>query len=438
MNLKINPIVNGLEGEITAPGSKSYSHRAFISASLADGISIIKNPSLSGDVAVTINLLQSIGIRILKKSDNIYIVKRDKNAYISPKKSIDCKNSGTTVRLFSALSLLVKGGLTLTGDFFRLKRPILPLLNTLEQLAGFFNLKPDRLKNKRKKLICNKIKIHGAIRAQFISALLILCPSLKCENTDYIEIECISPLSSKPYINITLDVLETFGVSIQSNFETGRFYVTNEQTYRSQSFTIPGDFSSSSFILTAAALSPKPSSVIINNLNLKNYQADKKILEILKEMGANIEFDEEKERVILNSDIVNYPLKGIDIDCIEIPDLFPILSVIGAFAEGKTVLYNASNLRLKESDRISVMARELRNFGVKVIEEEDKLTIFHCDKLKGISINHNNDHRVAMACSIAALYAESSSSIKKSDIVEDSYPSFYEDLKQIGVELTPI
>jgi len=438
MNLKINPLLNGLEGEITAPGSKSYSHRAFISASLADGISIIKNPSLSGDVAVTMNLLGLLGIKILKKSDNIYIVKRDKNAYISPKKSIDCKNSGTTVRLSSALSLLVKGGLTLKGDFFRLNRPILPLLNALEKLGGFFKLKGDRLIIKRKKILCNKVKIQGDISSQFISALLMICPLLKCENTDYIEIESTTPLSSKPYINITLDVIETFGVNVQSNFVTGKFFITNEQTYRSQSFTIPGDFSSSSFILTAAALSPKPSSIIINNLNLKNYQADKKILEILKEMGANIQFDEEKERVLLTSDILNYPLTGIEIDCTEIPDLFPILSVIGAFAKGKTVLYNASNLRLKESDRLSIMARELRKFGVKLNEEEDKLTIFHCDKLNGISINHNNDHRIAMACCIAALYAESSSFIKNSDIVYDSYPSFYEDLRHLGVDFTQI
>ncbi|MFX1568050.1 MAG: 3-phosphoshikimate 1-carboxyvinyltransferase [Promethearchaeota archaeon] len=438
MNLKINPIVNGLEGEITAPGSKSYSHRAFISASLADGISIIKNPSLSGDVVVTMNLLQSIGTRILKKGDNIYIVKRDKNTYKSPKKPIDCKNSGTTIRLSSALALLVKGGLTLKGDFFRLNRPILPLLNALEYLGGFFKLKGERLIIKRKKKNCNKVKIQGDISSQFISALLILCPLLKCENTDYIEIESTTPLSSKPYINITLDVLETFGVNIQSNFETGKFYITNEQTYRSQSITIPGDFSSSSFILTAVALSKKPSSVIINNLNLKNYQADKKILEILKEMGANIKFDEENERVIINSDIINYPLKGIEIDCSEIPDLFPILSVIGAFAEEKTILYNASNLRLKECDRISIMARELRKFGVKVNEEEDKLTVFHCDKLNGININHNNDHRIAMACSIAALYAESTSTIINSEIVKDSYPSFYEDLKHLGVDFIQI
>ncbi|MFX1380461.1 MAG: 3-phosphoshikimate 1-carboxyvinyltransferase, partial [Promethearchaeota archaeon] len=119
----------------------------------------------------------------------------------------------------------------------------------------------------------------------------------------------------------------------------------------------------------------------------------------------------------------------------DIPDLFPILSVVGAFAKGKTILYNASNVRLKETDRITTMARELKNMGVKVIEEHDKLTIFHCDRLKGITINHNNDHRIAMACTIAALYANSSSYIKKSEIVEDSYPTFFEDLKELGAQI---
>lgn len=435
MDLKINPITRTLNGEITAPGSKSYSHRAFISASLADGISIIKNPLVSGDVAVTINLLQLLGVRTLKKSDNTYIVKRDKNSYRSPKKPIDCRNSGTTIRIFSALALLIEKGLTLKGEFFKIKRPILPLLNALEQLGGTFKLTDNKLKIKRKKVLCNKIKIPGDISSQFITALLMLCPLLKCKDKDFIEVELITSLTSKSFIDITLDILELFGINIQANFETGKFYITNEQTYRSQSCTIPGDFSSAAFILAAGILSHKSSSVIVNNLNLKNYQADKKILEILKEMGANIKFDEEKDRVIVNGGLKTYPLKGTEINCIDIPDLFPILSVIGAFAEGKTILYNASNLRLKETDRISVMARELRNMGVKVIEEEDKLTIFYSEKLNGTKINHNNDHRIAMACSIAALYADSSSSIQNSDIVKDSYPSFYEDLKELGVQI---
>ncbi len=435
MNLKINPMTNSLNGEIIAPGSKSYSHRAFVAASLADGISIIKNPSKSGDVEITKNVLRSLGVKILKKSNNTYIVKNSKDTFRSYKKVLDCKNSGTTIRIFSALSLLFEDRLILKGEFFKLNRPILPFLEALKQLGADFKLSSNKLKIKRKKVLCNKIKIQGDESSQFITALLILCPQLKCENKDYIEIDLTTPLVSKPFIDITLDVLDAFGIIVQANFEIGKFYITNDQTYRSQSYTIPGDFSSAAFIITAAVLSKKPSSIIVNNLSIKNSQGDKKIIDILTKMGANIKIEEEKNRVIINGDFTNLPLKGKEIDCTDIPDLFPVLSVIGAFAEGKTILYNAFHLRLKETDRISIMARELRKMGVKVIEEDDKLTIFHCDKLNGIKIDHNDDHRIAMACSIAALYADSSSHILSSEIVNDSYPSFFEDLKELGAQI---
>ncbi len=438
MNLKINPMTNSLNGEITTPGSKSYSHRAFVAASLADGISVIKNPLTSGDVAFTLNILKLLGVRILKRSDNAYVIKRDKGVYKTIKKPYDCGNSGTTLRIFSALSLLIEGGLILKGDFLKLNRPILPLLNSLRQLGAEFNLSKKKLKIKRVQEVCDKVQVQGDLSSQFITALLIICPLLKCKNNDFIEIELTSPLVSKPFVEITLDVLEAFGINIQANFETGKFYITNEQNYRSQSYDIPGDFSSAANIIVAAVLSKKPSSVIINNLIYENKQGDKKIIEILEKMGANLEISKINNQVIINGKSTENLLRGIEIDCTEIPDLFPILSVIGAFAEGKTIIYNASNLRLKETDRISTMARELKRMGVNVVEEDDKLTIYHCDKLKGIMINHNNDHRIAMACSIAALYAESSSTIKNSDIVEDSYPSFFEDLKKLGVQLEVI
>ena len=435
MNLKINPMTSSLNGEITAPGSKSYSHRAFIAASLAEGISIIKNPLYSGDVAYTLKILESLGIRILRKSENSFIIKRSKEAYKKFKKSLDCGNSGTTIRIFSALSLIIEGGLTLKGEFLRLKRPIIPLLNSLHQLGAEFKLTDKKLKIKRVQEICDKVQIQGDLSSQFITALLILSPLLKCKNKDSIEIELTSPLVSIPFVQITLDVLEAFGINVQANFESGKFFITTEQTYRSQSYDVPGDFSSMANIIAAIVLSKKPSSVIINNLILENKQGDKKIIEILEKMGANIEINRNNNQIIIRGGSTKNLLKGIEIDCTEIPDLFPILSVIGAFAEGETILYNASNLRLKESDRISNMAIELRKMGVKVTEEGDKLTIFHCDKLNGILINHSNDHRIAMACSIAALYADSSSAMQRSEIVNDSYPTFFKDLKNLGVQI---
>jgi 3-phosphoshikimate 1-carboxyvinyltransferase len=435
MDKEIQPLTSNLKGEITAPGSKSYSHRAFIAASLAEGISVIKNPLTSGDAETTINNLKVLGVKILKSSDNSYVVKREKGQFKPTKKSLNCKNSGTSFRIFSALSLLVKGGLVLTGEFLQRKRPILPLLNALTASGAKFKLSKKKVKIERKEIICNKIEIPGDISSQFITALLFISPLLSCKEKDYIEIEVTTSLVSVPYIKITLDVLSTFGINIQEDLEKGKFYITNEQNYRAQSYEIPGDFSSSAFIIAAAVLSTGSSRILINNLSMKNYQGDSKIIEILRNMGANIEFDESQKQVVVNGNRTQYPLQGLDIDCRDIPDLFPILSVVGAFAEGKTVLYNAENIRLKESDRISSMARELKKMGVEVLEENDKLSVFHCDDLKGVAFNHDNDHRVAMALVIAALYASSNSLISDIDIIKDSYPSFLEDLIKLGAQI---
>lgn len=435
MDTEINPLINNLKGEIIAPGSKSYSHRVFIAASLAEGISVIKNPLTTGDVEITIKNLRAIGVKIMKSNNNSYIIKGNKESFNSTKHALDCGNSGTTIRIFCALSLLVKGGLILAGEFLKRKRPIIPLLNALKIVGAKYDLSEESVKIKRRKILCNKIKIPGNITSQFITALLVICPLLTCRNNDFIEIELTTPLVSVPYVRITLDVLNTFGINIQENFEKGKFYITNEQNYRAQSYDVPGDFSSSAFIIAAAVLSKEPTTIIINNLSMNNYQGDKKIVEILKEMGANIEVDETKKQIIVKGDLITHPLNGLEIDCSDIPDLFPILSVIGAFAKGKTILFNAQHLRLKESDRISSMVRELTKMGIKFSEEDDKLTIYHCDKLKGTTFDHENDHRVAMACTIAALYATSSSKIRNIDIVKDSYPSFFDDLVKLGAQI---
>lgn len=433
MDVTINPIKTGLQGEIIAPGSKSYSHRAFIAASLADGISIIKKPLITGDVEITMNVLKSLGVKILKVNGNSYAVKKINESFKSIEESIDCKNSGTSIRIFSALGLIIEGGLSLKGEFLKRKRPILPLLNALKYLGGNFKILDDQIQIKRENQTCQSIKIRGDISSQFITALLIVCPLLNCEKGNYIDIELTTPIISYPYVKITLDVLNAFGINIQEDIKNRKFTVLCGQKYRPQAYEIPGDFSSAAFIMAAAIISHNSSHVIINNLNVHNSQGDKKIIEILKEMGANIEYNEENSQIILNGNLNKYPLKGIEVDCQEIPDLFPVLSVLGAFAKGKTVLYNASNVRLKESNRMSAIARELSKMGVQVAEEEDKLIVHHCDNLKGTLIDHENDHRIAMACVIAALYADSISKAKNIEIVRDSYPHFIDDLKKLGV-----
>ncbi len=435
-SIKINPS-KCLNGEIIAPPSKSYSHRAFIAASLADGISILKNPLIGGDVKITIDILKLLGVKILQESKNTYIIERTEETFKPYNKIIDCKNSGTSIRIFSALSLLIEGGLKFSGEFFKRNRPIVPLLNALKYLGADYNISENTLSIKRKHKNCDLVKIQGDISSQFITALLFVGTVLECDENEAIEIELTTLMISYPYIKITMDVLSSFGINILgklNNEKKGNYYIPCGKKYRPQAYEIPGDFSSAAFIIAAAAMSLEDSKVTINNLNTQNPQGDKRIIEILQKMGAKIQINQKQNQVIINGNISKYHLHGIDIDCKEIPDLFPLLCVVGAIAEGKTTLFNASNLRLKECDRISVMARELTKMGVKVDEEEDKLTIYHSN-LKGSKIDHEDDHRIAMACTIAALYSNNSSIMPNIDIISDSYPNFVEDLNNLGANI---
>ncbi|TFG03260.1 MAG: 3-phosphoshikimate 1-carboxyvinyltransferase [Promethearchaeota archaeon] len=441
MDLKILTQTNSLNGEIKPPGSKSYSHRAFILAGLAPGVSILKNPLISGDVEVTIDILKKLGVKILSQSNEIYLITGKEKFSEMESSSLDCKNSGTSARIFSALSLLIKGGLSLKGVFFKKNRPIKPLLEALKNLGAQYSFEDEILSIERTDSICNPIQIRGDISSQLLTALLILSPLIQCEKKGFIEIELTTEIVSYPYIQITLEILKDFGINISERVGSDgllNYIIATSQKVRTQEYEIPADFSSASFLIAAAVLSPGNSEILIKNLDFQNPQGDKKFIEILKEMGAHIEINPEEKSVSVYGNIYKNPLKGISIDCSNIPDLFPILSVIGAFASGETKLYNAENLRVKESDRISGMAEELEKMGVKLEELEDGLIVYHTKNISGATINHRNDHRIAMACTIAGLYASTESRINNIEVVKDSYPHFIEDLKSLGANIQKI
>lgn len=437
MSTKIDPI-SCLNGDVLAPPSKSYSHRVFIAASLAEGVSIIKNPLTVGDVGITIEILEKLGIKILNIGNMTYIVERTEKAFKKCDEILDCKNSGTSIRIFSVLSLLIEGGLSFTGEFFKRNRPIIPLLDSLNNVGVKYKISENVLSITRVNKKCNVIKIPGNISSQFITSLLMVCPLLKCEKNDYITIEVITPIRSYPYIEITKHVLESFGINIiedLSHEKFARYYINIPQNYRTQIFEIPGDFSSIANIIAATILSPDDSKVIFYNLNFEKPQGDKKIIEILIKMGANIQIEESNNRMIVYGNRNKFVLRGLNIDVSQNPDLFPVLAIIGAFAEGKTTLYNASALRFKESDRIVIVAAQLTKMGVRVKQGKDKLTIYNCKKLKGSVINHEQDHRIAMAFIVASLYADSSSQINNIKIINDSYPNFINDLNKLGANI---
>jgi len=266
----------------------------------------------------------------------------------------------------------------------------------------------------------------------------MMCPLLTCKKVNSITIYITSPITSYPYVKITLEVLKSFGINIQESINEkriGRYIISCEQNYRAQTYEIPGDFSSASFLIVAAVLTPEDSKIIVNNLDFDKPQGDQKLIEILQQMGAKIEVFKDKNSISVSGNLSKHPLTGIAVDVKETPDLFPVLSVVGAFANGKTELYNALAIRGKESDRLSLVAQGLSKMGVKVKEEEDKLTIYHCENLEGVEIVHECDHRIAMAFTIAALFAKTPSQISNIEVVMDSYPNFIEDIKNLGAKV---
>ncbi|MHA1721184.1 MAG: 3-phosphoshikimate 1-carboxyvinyltransferase [Promethearchaeota archaeon] len=489
--MKIHPLVN-FEGKISSSPSKSYSHRVFFLALLANSPTYIINPLINGDVGVTINFCRLLGAKIekinlkdekdeknseliLKAGDvkEIYkVTPPDRLQIKEPREIFDGKNSGTSIRFLTALSPLIPGTIHIKGDFFKLKRPLKPLLETLAPLNINWRYLNDDTeimieninRNSTKDSdtmqtpfltpnVCN-FEIPGNISSQFITGLLLLTPKLSSSNS-YSSSKTSSKSSSNstgsiinltthtvstPFLKISEDVLSKFGISFQSDLSPQNFkqyIIPGNQNFSGQIIEIPGDYSSASFIIAAAALNPFPSEVEITNLDPNTLQGDKSLIEILQQMNADIRIDEKAQSVFIKGGRF---LEGTKIDCGDIPDLFPILCVVGLHSSNITILYNLQHLRSKESDRISNMVNGLKKMGAQIdlIDEKNAVIIEGPQQLNGSEINHGGDHRIAMALTIAAIYARSDSFIANHQIVTDSYPDFFKDLMQLGIKISNI
>lgn len=452
--MKIQPLIN-FEGKITCSPSKSYSHRAFFFALLADSPSYIINPLISGDLEVTINFCKSLGAKIEKSeksdyeedkfsseitdTDSIYKIVPPLNLK-PPIGSLDGKNSGTSIRIITALTPLISGQITISGKFFKLKRPLKPLLEALSSLEISWEYldKDFGVKINPRNSIATEFKIQGNISSQFITGLLLLAPKLKSTQSNPRSIINLTTLTvSTPYLKLTEEIMTKFEISFQVDLNSEnfmRYTIPADQKYQGKIIKIPGDYSSAAFIIATAALNPFPSEVIISNLDPNSMQGDKVLIKILQEMNADIKVNELSQSVVINGGKF---LDGAKIDCKDFPDLFPILCVIGLLSNNNTILYNLSHVRTKESDRVSIMIRELRKMGaiIDLIDDNNAILIKGPQQIHGIKINHEDDHRIAMALTVAALFARSESTILKPEIVYDSYPDFFKDLKLLGVEI---
>ncbi|MHC1686454.1 MAG: 3-phosphoshikimate 1-carboxyvinyltransferase [Methanothrix sp.] len=409
-----------LSGEVYAPPSKSYTHRAILITALGPGGTVLR-PLISADTRATISASEAFGAKV-DVGEKVEIQGVNDRPR-TPEDVINVLNSGTTMRFCAAVAALTDGAV-LTGDASIRTRPNGPLLGTLNDLgATAFSIRNN---GKAPLVVRGKISggttwLNGGVSSQFLSALLIAAPLAKGDTKIMIEGE----LKSRPYAEITLDMLADAGVRVEA--ERQEFFVQGGQSFGLKGYTIPGDFSSASYPLAAAAITG--SEVTVKGI-LPSRQGDSAIIDILGRMGTKVSWDREKGDLKIKGG----ELEGIEVDASLTPDLVPTIAVLGAVARGKTTVVNAEHVRHKETDRLHAMAVELARMGADIRERPDGLEIVG-GKLHGASVHGYHDHRIVMALTVAGFVA-GGTQIDTAESVDVSYPGFFEQMAGAGAKVS--
>jgi 3-phosphoshikimate 1-carboxyvinyltransferase len=425
--VKVRITPSSVTGEVTAPPSKSYTHRAVILASLATGESLIKDPLLSDDTLYTVNACRSLGADIELKGNRLKINGTGGKIRVAPSRDrIFAGNSGSTIRMVAPLAALSQTKVVLDGDSRLRQRPVGDLLSALKSLGvsirslGTNGCPPIEIQGG--KLSGGEITVSGGISSQHISALLMVAPYTE----NGLRIKITEGFRSRPYIDITLDVMRDFGVEAV-NKDYKEFLVKGGQIYKGKRYHIEGDYSSAAYFLAAGAIGGQP--VTVKNLKTNSAQGDKYLLNILSLIGCTVERQKEQVTVFRRDE-----LKGVTIDMGDYPDLVQTVAVVAAYARGKTEITNIGHLKFKESDRLSNTAAELAKMGIRV-DVTDNTIVIYGGKPRGAEIEAHNDHRMAMSLAIAALFAGGNSIINGAEAVSKSYPRFFNDLASLRAKI---
>ena len=422
--MKCNIKKSKIHGQITCPSNKSYTHRAIFLAALSDGKSIVKNILRSNDTEATISACKSFGIEV-HEEDDIITIKNTIGSTVSGS-MINAENSGTTIRIAIAIAALSGGNTMLTGDDSLRKRPMRPILSSLETLGitteSDDGKPPITIKGKIKG---DEVNIQGDISSQFISALLIIAPRLENGLTVNIQGELVS----KPYIELTIAIMNEFGVNVNCEIPYKK-YVIAHQIYKPTTFTIPSDFSNLALLLAANVLLGDGVSFDISLGNMP--QGDEAIIDILEDMGVSVTLDGDK--ITTKSPKL---LNGGRFDLSDTPDLLPALAILILKSSKPIEIFNVKHARYKETDRIAVICRELEKIGINVKENDDGMILTPAKNLNPAELNAENDHRLFMAFSIIGMYI-GDCSVTDPDSVKVSYPDFIKDMKNSGAQIIPV
>ena len=404
-----------LRGTIAAPVSKSDLHRLIIAAALCPNeTTVIHRYTMNDDIRATASIMEAAGAKVEFDEDIITVTGISE---VRQNFTADCCESGSTLRFLVPVLSAIGAQTAFVGQGRLPQRPMTPLTQQMEEHGTTFSAEtlPFTIGGK---LRSGVYTFPGNVSSQYISGLLFALPLLDGDS----KIILTSPLESQGYVDMTLSVLQRFGVKIDC-VTPQEFSITGGQSYRSPAeLDAEGDWSNGAFWLVAGALSGP---VTVTGLQRDSLQGDKAVCAILEEMGANITYKGDSITVSGGK------LHGVTIDASQIPDIIPILSVAAACAEGTTHIINAGRLRIKESDRLAAVAESLSALGAQVEEGSDNLTIVG-GGLKGGSVESYNDHRMPMSFAVASLACEETVTINDPACVKKSYPRFFEEFARLG------
>lgn len=436
MKVTIHP--SQLIGTVQAPASKSSMQRACAAALLRQGESKIKNPGHSNDDKAAIEIIKGLGAEVLITDDGLIV---NSNGVLPKSNVINCGESGLSIRMFTPIAALSDSEITITGEGSLMSRPMNFFDEVLPKLG--VNIKSN---NGKLPLIIkgpinpDDIEIDGSLSSQFLTGLLFAYavspyPEIEDEMTGPYEDEVsikVNDLKSKPYIDLTLDIMRKFNFRevMNKNYEIFTFqrylgsmpYLSGGMTY-----TVEGDWSGGAFLLVAGAIAGP---ITVRGLDLTSTQADKAIVDALMAANAGIAFEAKGIKI--------HPAKmnAFSFDATDCPDLFPPLVALAAYCKGETKIKGVNRLTHKESNRALTLQEEFGKMGVKIELEDDLMIVHGGDGVTGATVHSRHDHRIAMACAVAALKANGTTIIEEAGAVKKSYPDFYSDLKKLGAAVS--
>jgi len=408
-----------ISGKIDAPTSKSSMQRACAAALLNEGKTIIGNPGRSNDDLAAMAVIDNLGAKVLQETTNELVIESKGVKPVS--REMNCGESGLGIRMFAPIAALSDQEIIINGSGSLLSRP----MNFFDEIFPSLGIKiesnhgklPIKIKGPLKPV---DITIDGSLSSQFLTGLLMAYGKAATQPVTI----TVNNLKSKPYIDLTLQVMQEFGYSvINHQYESFEIHPVNATSHQPKNYLVEGDWSGAAFLLVAGAIAGE---ITVKGLNVFSSQADKAILRALTMSEAVVSIAE--DQIVIGPE----KLKAFHFDATDCPDLFPPLVALASFCEGTTVIEGVSRLAHKESNRGLTLQEEFGKMGIEIKLQDDLMLVEGGKGINAATVHSHHDHRIAMACAVAALKANGETTIEEAEAINKSYPTFYSDLKSLG------